>query len=190
LDIQGYLSESHEPKNGFQEIVNTASLSIVLDNIRSALNVGSILRTADGCGVKKIHLCGATATPENSKVSKTGLGAEWSLPWEYHPNTFECVCNLMSNTRVILALEQTCKSSSLLRMNPEVLKNKEVILIIGNELTGVDPAVLEKIDHHVSLPMLGFKKSLNVAVAFGIAAYFIQFSSQGDCIQLNSSLRI
>jgi 23S rRNA (guanosine2251-2'-O)-methyltransferase len=149
-------------------------LVIVLDNLRSAFNVGSILRTADGAGVRKAYLCGVTPTPENPKVNKTGLSAEFAMDWEYHPNGVDTVLKLKNKGYPLWALEGGLDAKPL----PAILDQvpERVALVAGNELAGVDPGILQLCDRIVSLPMQGFKRSLNVAVAFGIAIYFVRFS--------------
>lgn len=148
-------------------------VEIVLDNVRSAFNVGSILRTADGAGIRRAHLCGITPTPENPKVAKTALSAEFVTPWCYATNAPEQVEQLKRSGLAVWALEGGQRSVSIL----EALQQPptELALVAGNELAGVDPSVLALCDCVVSLPMLGFKRSLNVAVAFGIAMYLIRF---------------
>lgn len=149
-------------------------VEIVLDNVRSAFNVGSILRTADGAGIRRAHLCGITPTPENPKVAKTALSAEFVTPWRYAANAPEVAAGLKQSGLALWALEGGPGSVSILKavqQPPAVLA-----LVAGNELAGVDPAVLALCDRVVSLPMLGFKRSLNVAVAFGIAMYILRFA--------------
>lgn len=155
-------------------VASGPEVEIVLDNVRSAFNVGSILRTADGAGIRAAHLCGITPTPENPKVAKTALSAEFVTRWSYATNATETVARLKKSGLAVWALEGGHGSVSILdavRQPPAALA-----LVAGNELAGVDPAVLALCDRVVSLPMLGFKRSLNVAVAFGIAMYLIRFS--------------
>ena len=147
----------------------------VLDNIRSALNVGAILRTADGAGIRKIFLCGITPTPENPKVLKTSLGAENAIRWEHSWNILEIVGQLKSEGFLILCLEGGKRSINLFQNIGKILSGQPVALFIGNEINGIDPVVLEKADFSVFLPMQGEKESLNVATAFGIAAYLLRY---------------
>lgn len=151
---------------------------VVLDNIRSAYNVGSIFRTADAFGVKKLYLCGMTAAPDNGesikKIGKTALGAEQSVAWEYHQSTIEVINKLKTEDYLIIALEQTPVSKNLLDFTKSYqLTAKSLALTVGHELSGVSEAVLALADHIVEIPMLGQKESLNVSVAFGIAAFMI-----------------
>jgi 23S rRNA (guanosine2251-2'-O)-methyltransferase len=146
----------------------------LLDNIRSALNVGSILRSADGFGYRHVHLCGITPTPENETVTKTSLGAEDSVPWSYHKDAVKLVRGLRKEGWLIVGLEEEERAISI--QDEGAWKRKEdlgrnVVLMVGNEVTGIDPELLDLCDHILCIPMLGEKKSFNVAVAFGIAAY-------------------
>lgn len=150
-------------------------LEILLDNLRSAFNVGSILRTADGAGVRRAHLCGITPTPDNPKVAKTALSAEFATPWAYATNAVERARALQAAGVPVWALEGGPRAVSILDARGELERLDALALVAGNELAGVDPALLAACDRVVSLPMLGFKRSLNVAVAFGIAMYLIRF---------------
>jgi tRNA G18 (ribose-2'-O)-methylase SpoU len=149
-------------------------IEVVLENIRSAFNVGSIFRTSDSAGVTSLHLCGMTPTPQNLKVSKTALGAEFSLPWAYYPNSLEIIQEKALQGYQILALEG---GEEAIPMQEAILtlSNQPVLLIIGSEVSGLDPKILSMCHAVVSIPMLGFKDSLNVAVAYGIAIYFLRY---------------
>ncbi len=150
-------------------------LSLLLDNLRSTLNVGSIFRTADGAGVTHIYCCGTTPTPYHPKIIKTGLGAEYSIPWIYHRNALDVLDQIESET-LILSLEASENSSDLFSNFGQIAASKEVLLILGNEVSGVDPELMRRSNFLVSLPMIGKKTSLNVAVAAGIAIYSLQFN--------------
>lgn len=170
------LPEENEEASG-----NSPLLYGVLDNIRSAFNVGSILRVADGVGLVGLHLCGITPTPENAKVAKTALGAEKLVAWDYHRNVLNAVTNLRAEGVRLVVLERTTGSVSLFDL---VLRPDEpVALVVGNEKAGVDPAVRDLADNRAYLPMRGQKESLNVAVAFGIAAYTLRFHLPADPIE-------
>ena len=149
-------------------------IEVVLENIRSAFNVGSIFRTSDSAGITTLYLCGMTPTPENPKVSKTALGAEFSLPWQYHPNSLEIIQKKHDQGYQLLALEGGDNAISL-QDTIFTLSAKPILLIIGSEVSGLDPKILSLCNTIVSIPMLGFKDSLNVAVAYGIAAYFLRY---------------
>lgn len=154
---------------------NGSQVDAMLDNIRSAFNVGSIFRTADGAGLHHLHLCGITPTPDNPKIAKTSLGAEYSVPWTYHPDSVSAAFLLKSMGYKLWALECKEDSSSLFDVVRD-MPSSPILLIIGNEITGVDPGLLELCDQTLWIPMQGYKRSLNVAIAFGVAAYVLRFS--------------
>ena len=150
----------------------TLSRAVLLDNIRSAWNVGSILRSADGLGIDPVYLCGITSTPENEAVRKTSLGAEDHLTWSYHKDAVRLATELKTNGWRIIALEEG-KGSKPLSTDTVRIQGKWV-LILGNEVTGVDPDLLALSDEILSIPMRGKKRSLNVAIAFSIAAFTLR----------------
>jgi tRNA G18 (ribose-2'-O)-methylase SpoU len=149
-------------------------LVVLLDNIRSAWNVGSMLRSADGAGVRCVYLCGVSSTPENPKVAKTALGAEKSLPWTFSADGVAAARLLKEQGLRLWALEGGPRAESLFEAATD-LPGPPLVLVAGNELSGVDPGILALCDRVVCLPMQGVKGSLNVAVAFGIAVYTIRF---------------
>jgi 23S rRNA (guanosine2251-2'-O)-methyltransferase len=140
-------------------------LEALLDNVRSAWNVGAIFRTADGLGVGKLYLCGITPTPENASVRKTALGAENSVAWETARNAVALAQRLKAEGRQLWALEQDERAVPLAK----IPAREKAVLIVGNEVTGVDPDLLDLCDRSVYIPMRGQKRSLNVEVAFGVA---------------------
>jgi 23S rRNA (guanosine2251-2'-O)-methyltransferase len=140
---------------------------LILHNIRSAYNVGSIFRTADAAGVKKIYLCGYTPTPDNQKVVKTSLGAEKYISWEYCKQAWQLLKKLKAEKVQIIALEQTKKSVDYRQFKPRF----PIALMIGNEVRGLSKKILTYADKIIAIPMYGRKESLNVAVAAGIALY-------------------
>jgi tRNA G18 (ribose-2'-O)-methylase SpoU len=146
------------------------NIAVLLDNIRSAWNVGSILRSADGFGFTHTYLCGITPTADNEAVTKTSLGAQDSVPWSYHRDAVRLVKGLKVEGWKIFALEEDLRAQSISQFADHPSPNLSV-LIIGNEVTGVDPDLLDLCDEIFYIPMLGEKKSFNVAIAFGIAAY-------------------
>lgn len=157
-------------------------LEVLLDNIRSAWNVGAIFRTSDGLGIQKIYCCGITPTPDQSKVAKTALGAEESISWEYATNGVRLAASLKSRGYTLWALEDIPVALPLYSID-KVPNDQPVVIVVGNENCGVDPAILELCDQVISIPMVGRKQSYNVAVAFGIAASFLiyrQNDSQGS----------
>ena len=151
-------------------------VEVLLDNIRSAWNVGSMLRSADGAGVRRVHFLGISPTPDNPKTSKTALGAEVSVPWTYHADGLKATQALKASGFRLWALESGLASSSLFQAVQE-LDSRPVGLVVGNELTGIDPEIVSTCERVVSIPMSGYKRSLNVAIAFGIAVYLLRFSS-------------
>ena len=144
--------------------------AVILDNIRSAWNVGSILRSADGFGFTHVYACGITPTPDNEAVIKTSLGAEASVPWSYHKDAVKLVKGLQKEGWKIFALEEDKLANEIRSATNE---NQDLALVVGNEVTGVDPDLLDLCDDILMIPMSGEKKSFNVAVAFGIAAYAV-----------------
>ena len=148
------------------------SFAMLMDNIRSAWNVGSILRSADGFGFTHAYLCGITPTPDNEAVKKTSLGAQDSVSWSYHKDAVKLVHGLKKEGWKVFALEEDTRSRSISQFPDSQFPNP-VVLIAGNEVTGVDPELLELCDEIFYIPMRGEKKSFNVAIAFGIAAYAI-----------------
>ncbi len=146
-----------------------------LDNIRSSYNVGSLFRTADGVGIRHLHLGGITPTPFHPRVRKTALGAEKIIPWSHHRNGLDAIKALKDQGYLLWALENGLFSHSLFDLSWQPVHHGSILLIVGNELTGIDPIILENCDRVIALPMVGAKKSLNVAVAFGTAAYYLRF---------------
>lgn len=145
-----------------------------LDNIRSAHNVGSIFRTADGAGLSELLLGGITPTPDNQpSISKTALEAENSITWHYHPNLPAALTDLKASNCLILALESTPGACSLQDFHLSRPLPGTIVLVVGSEPAGVDPAILRLADQVLYIPMFGEKTSLNVSVAFGIAAYHL-----------------
>lgn len=155
--------------------------AVILPDIRSIHNVGSVFRTADAAGFRKIYLCGITPEPLDrfGKVrrdfAKVSLGAENSVAWEYKLRAPGLIKKLKKEGWKILALEQAPDSKSLYSFKPG--KASKMALIVGNEVSGVPPSILKLADGIVEIPMRGKKESLNVGVAFGIAAYHLIFST-------------
>ncbi|MEK7525812.1 MAG: RNA methyltransferase [Patescibacteria group bacterium] len=150
------------------------NVTAVLYNIRSAHNVGSMFRTADAAGINKIYLCGYTPIPEprgkkrgSDKIAKTALGAEKSVSWEYVPRVGKLLDKLTDEGIQIIALEQAKGSKGVFKFKPK----RSLALVVGNEVKGLPVSILKRVDDIVEIPMRGKKESLNVSVAFGIAAY-------------------
>lgn len=139
---------------------------IVLDNVRSAQNVGSFFRTADAFGIGRIALCGISATPPNREIHKTALGAEQSVAWSYHPTTLECIESLRQEGYRIIAIEQIEGATMLNNFRAE--STERYALVFGNEVDGVDQAVADIVDGAIEIPQVGIKHSLNVSVSAGI----------------------
>lgn len=137
---------------------------VILPNIRSTYNVGSIFRTADAFGVKKIYLTGYTPTPKHPKLAKVSLGAEKSVDWEYKKQTARVLQDLKKKGFFILALEQA-KNSVYLK---EIVPKYPLAIVLGNEVNGIPKKYLKLCDEVVEIEMKGVKESLNVSVAFGI----------------------
>ncbi len=144
-------------------------LTVVLNDIRSLYNVGTIFRTADGAGVEKIWLCGITGCPPQSQISKIALGAEDRIPWEYHSDVYSVVQQLKKDGYQIVLLEQMDQSEEYHAYRPD----GPVALVVGNEIAGVDASLIQLCDAAIEVHMAGIKNSLNVGVAFGVAAYHI-----------------
>ena len=129
-------------------------LGVLLDNVRSTFNVGSIFRTADGAGVQQLYLCGITPTPNHPKVGKTALGAEQVIPWSHHNNAVDLACSLQAKGATLWALEESSTAESLFNL-PIATVNTPLVLIVGNEITGVDPGLLALCERVVAIPMWG-----------------------------------
>ncbi len=147
---------------------------VVLDNVRSALNVGSAFRTADAFALEKICLCGITATPPHREILKTAIGATEAVAWTYHRSTSTVVEGLKAEGYTIIGIEQTDSSLSLsdfhLDCSQKVEGNKYAI-IFGNEVKGVNDNVLSLLDYCLEIPQFGTKHSLNISVCVGIIVW-------------------
>lgn len=142
---------------------------LILDNIRSMNNVGSVFRTADAFVASHVYLCGITATPPHRDIEKTALGATESVAWSYHKSTRELVIHLQQEGWTVLAVEQV-KSSQLLHLfQPDATKHYAFVL--GNEVFGVEEDVLDIVDGTLEIPQGGTKHSLNISVSTGIVCW-------------------
>lgn len=144
-------------------------LILVLDNIRSLYNVGSMFRTGDAFGVKKIYLCGITGTPDQKGLQKVALGAEQVIPWEHRGRTWAVVEELKRAGFFVVGLERTPGAADISGFRPP--PGRSVALVVGNEVRGLTPALRRRFDAVVEIPMMGIKESLNVSVAAGIAMH-------------------
>ncbi len=155
---------------------NLPEFFLLLDNIRSAHNVGSILRTCEGADIRKVFLGGLTPTPSNNRsISKAALGAEERVDWAWTANSLQTVRELKAEGFKALALECLPDASNLFEINPGLLTGEKWLIILGSEPAGIDPGLVELADISVFIPMGGEKSSLNVSVAFGIAVYGLRF---------------
>ena len=144
-------------------------LVVVLDNVRSMHNVGSVFRTADGFAIEKLYLCGITAQPPHREIEKTALGATQSVEWIHFENTTEAVDSLRAQGYRVIAIEQAAGSSMLNTYKPETAE--KYALIFGNEVNGVSDEVMAKIDECIEIPQFGTKHSFNIVISAGIVLW-------------------
>lgn len=151
--------------------VNKTPLVIVLDNIRSLNNIGSVFRTSDAFLIESLFLCGITACPPHAEIHKTALGAEDSVNWHYAENTNEAINELKEQGFVICAVEQA--EGSIMLNHFVIDKTKKYAIVLGNEVKGVQQVVVDACDCCIEIPQYGTKHSLNVSVATGIVVWEI-----------------
>ena len=157
-------------------------ISILVENVRSVHNVGSIFRSADGFGADKIYLTGYTAHPPREDLSKTALGAENAVPWEHFDNSIEAAKKIIKEGKTLVLLEQTTKSKCIYDINWKF----PICFIVGNEVVGVSEELSKLANIHAEIPMRGIKQSLNVSVAAGVIgyellrAYNVKFSNKNS----------
>ena len=149
------------------DFIPRVPISILVENVRSVHNVGSIFRTADGFGAEKIYLTGYTAYPPRDDLHKTALGAEKSVPWEYYEEPIIAAKTIKKNNIPLILVEQTHRSQSIYGIEFQF----PVCFIIGNEVSGVSEELSSLADIHIEIPMRGIKQSLNVSVAAGVIGY-------------------
>jgi tRNA G18 (ribose-2'-O)-methylase SpoU len=142
---------------------------LVLDDVRSLHNIGSVFRTADAFLVEKIYLCGITATPPNKEIHKTALGATETVAWEHHENVLEVITKLKSENTTTLAIEQV--ESAVFLQDFKTEKKQKYALVFGNEVHGVSQEAVALCDGCIEIPQLGTKHSLNIAVSAGIVVW-------------------
>lgn len=145
-----------------------SGLVVVLDNIRSAHNVGSVFRTCDAFKVDKLYLCGICQTPPSAELHKSGLGAEESVPWEHYDQTLDAVAELHKRGYTVISIEQTVNSMSLNEFVPNFKDGNKYALVFGNEVDGVSQDVVEASDLTLEIPQFGSKHSLNISVSAGV----------------------
>ena len=152
------------------------AVEALLDNVRSLRNVGSMFRTADGAGLRHMHLGGFTPTPAHPQMAKTSLGAEATVPWTLHRDGAAAASLLQSTGHRLWALEGGPEAEDFYAMDLSERTGPPIVLVLGHEVSGVDPRILACCEKVLRLPMLGSKGSLNVSVAFGIAVYGLRFA--------------
>ena len=148
---------------------NKLPLVVILDNVRSLHNIGSVFRTSDAFRVECIYLCGITATPPHPEMHKTALGAEFTVDWKYVNNAVEAVDNLRQEGYVVFSIEQAENSIMLEDMRLE--QGKRYAVVLGNEVKGVQQEVIDHSDGCIEIPQYGTKHSLNVSVTAGIVIW-------------------
>ncbi|WP_425656923.1 RNA methyltransferase [Tenacibaculum ascidiaceicola] len=148
---------------------NKTPIIVVLDNIRSLNNVGSVFRTSDAFLIEKIYLCGITATPPNKEIHKTALGATESVDWEYVENTMDLVEKLQAENVKVLSIEQAENSTMLDTFTPKT--DQKYAVVFGNEVKGVQQEVVSASDICIEIPQLGTKHSLNISVSCGVVLW-------------------
>ena len=154
--------------DGFKS-ANKSPIIVVLDNIRSLNNIGSIFRTSDAFRIQKIYLCGISAIPPHKDIQKTALGSTESVDWEYAENTLELIKELQSNNIQVLSIEQAEKAPTLNEFTPK--KKQTYALVFGNEVKGVSQEVVSQSDQVIEIPQFGTKHSLNISVSCGIVLW-------------------
>ena len=147
--------------------INRLPISILVENVRSVHNVGSIFRSADGFGAEKIFLTGYTACPPRDDLTKTALGSEKAVPWEHYANPIEAADNIIKQGMSLVLLEQTINSKNIY----DIDWTFPICFIVGNEVDGVSEELSKMATIHAEIPMRGVKQSLNVSVATGVAGY-------------------
>ena len=153
---------------GFKQAEKTP-LIIILDDIRSLHNIGSVFRTSDAFLIEKIYLCGITATPPNKEIHKTALGATETVAWEYCKNVLDVIQKLKDKGTIVYAIEQVENAIFLDNFYSE--KNKKYALVFGNEVYGVNQEAVQLCNGCIEIPQLGTKHSLNISVSAGIVVW-------------------
>ena len=154
-----------------------SGIVVVLDNVRSAHNVGSAFRTADSFKADKVWLCGICAVPPSAEIHQSALGAEDSVAWGHVRDTMEAVRRLKEDGYVIVSIEQTVKSVMLDTFRPE--KGRKYALVFGNEVSGVAQEVVDSSDFSLEVPQYGTKHSLNVSVTVGVILWHMRYAMNG-----------
>jgi len=153
-------------------------INLLLDNLRSTHNVGSIFRTANGAAINHIFCCGTSPTPGHPKFSKSALNSDDTVSWSTHRNSLDVIHEQKRQNIAIVSLEVTAQAKPIFSAGDSIQQEKDILLIVGNEVSGIDPALIDESDAVVYIPMLGSKTSLNVSIAAAIAIYEYRFSLQ------------
>lgn len=152
-------------------------LVVVLDNVRSMHNVGSVLRTADGFRISRVCLCGITGQPPHPEIHKTALGAEDSVAWTYYPTTEDCICQLRQEGYQIVSVEQVEGSRNMLQWN----EHRPTAIILGNEVKGVDQRIVDQSDYCLEIPQYGTKHSFNVSCTAAMVMWEFFRANANEC---------
>ena len=171
LSYMTKLKNSELDRLSVEEYQETAKspVTVVLDNIRSCNNIGSVFRTSDALLIEKVILCGITATPPNKEIHKTALDAEKSVPWQYFEETEDAVKQLKESGYQTFAVEQVENAIMLPDFEPE--KGAKLALVFGNEVKGVQQSVVDLCDGAIEIPQFGTKHSFNISVSAGIVLW-------------------
>jgi len=164
-------SELDRPSVSEFKALEKTPLIVVLDNIRSLNNIGSVFRTSDAFLIEKIYLCGITAQPPHKDIHKTALGATDSVDWEYAADTKTIIQKLQAQNTICLAIEQAENSIMLDNFQPK--KNQKYAVIMGNEVKGVQQEIVSQCDAVIEIPQVGTKHSLNISVSCGVVLWDI-----------------
>lgn len=168
LAVEAQLREQERRiRGGAGAAIERLPFAVVVDNVRSLWNVGAIFRTADACGARQLVLTGITGCPPRPEIAKTALGAEQAVTWSYRADPLDAVSEMIGQGYTAVALETSARSVAL----DELRWPERTCLLVGNEVAGITTPALEACELHVNIPMYGVKNTLNVAVAFGIAAH-------------------
>ena len=161
--------ELHRPSVDEFAAMGRIPVVVVLDNVRSAQNVGAFFRTSDAFAIERVALCGITATPPSRDIHKTALGAELTVEWKHYDSTLECVEALKAEGYKLLSIEQV--EGAVMLDELKVDTNERYALVFGNEVAGVDQAVVDVCDGAIEIPQAGTKHSINVSVAGGVVLW-------------------
>lgn len=165
------LSLDELKRKSVEENLQSAKMPVVvvIDNVRSLNNIGSIFRTSDALGIERIIICGFSGTPPDREIHRTALGAEDSVKWQYFENTIAAINELKLNGYIICSIEQTAASKNIRHFFPN--GNEKYAIVFGNEVKGVDQLVIDASHFSIEIPQFGTKHSFNVAVTAGIVIW-------------------